>query len=261
MDQGGSPKLLWKVQTLHQTKSQAERQGKKITKKNSTMKISLYDGAAFPPKGTNFTDEQIKNHCSLNEHSLNHASGNYSSNEKEKAKNELISYRTAMTKLAATKLRSRFVDNIQLLGDNTYSRIEDVTSEWHGPKPTLKLGKQIFYSIFTVPEANKEELLLELATDLCSHFDVTFHKPTNMVNSCIVGLAQEALYTARKVFLKSGWHKNSQMFLSSRTVDEWDGPIDHSVPQFTFAPHKLGGWKKLIEVDTEAAKLYWKHHK
>ena len=225
------------------------------------MKIQLYDGTAFSPKGTNFTDEQIKNHCSLNEHSPNLASGNYTDKEKEDAKNELISYRTVMTKLAATKLRSRFVDNIQLQGINTYNRIEDVSSEWHGPKPTLKLGKHIFYAIFTVPEATKETLLVTLASDLVSHFDVTFHKETDVANSCIVGLAQEALYTARKVFLKSGRHKNSQMFLSSRTVDEWDGPIDHDVPQFTFAPHKLGGWKKLIEVDPEAEKLYYKHHK
>lgn len=215
--------------------------------------IELYNGNAFPASGTNFTDDQIKNHCSLKSNeSKNMETTPLSDKERETARKELLDFRDRVKKEAFTKLRSRIMEQIKDRGFN--KGFDEIQKMMHSDQVTLRLCQAIFYGCFTFPEINKKTLFVEIAESVCDELGIAFRNAVSGP-SCIVKTVIEALHTVRKPFMQSGKPKHSHMHMKTRNCNEWPGAL-HQVGTYEFAYHKLAGWRHLITVDEEARKIW-----
>lgn len=211
--------------------------------------IVLYDENAFPQRGTNLTDDQLRNHWSLDKG----ATGSYTDEARTVTQKTLIGCRNVVKDLATIKLRSAMSEQLRLR-KVLQSDIPSVVKLFHSSNVTLKLCEDIFYAFFTWPEENKEALFERLAGEIISDMGITFHKTTTD-RTCIVGVVKEALHTVRKQVMVSGKPAKSKMFMSTRNVTEGFGVVPN-VPPHVFTYHKLGGWDYLNTVDYEAKRTF-----
>lgn len=234
---------------LYNTRALTQNKNKKVPKGLHPNNFANGDDDYF---------NQIMDHCKVKyPHKV---FGQHTERELFTAKKELKDFRERINTACVDKWRSIILTNLRNQNVN-YGSIGEISAHLNGENSNLALCRQVFLACFTWINEEKTTLVNSIASAVILENDIRFHcaATENEKVACIAALADEAVHTARKPFMKGG-NRSNVVTMSTKIRDgDWGGRVSPAVGSNMFSYDKINGWLHLIKCDPMARSIYKQH--